>query len=248
MEHILYLIGALAAGIIKGGFGIGAGILPVAFLSLFLPPDRVIVMLYPAMLMTTLFSLIPYWGKWDLSILKLFIPASLIGTWIGVSILALTPGNILRIVLGLLALTFVWNEWNRKRKKTTLPEDHIRPWWESGLAGIFGGMASSLAHAGGMVFSMYLVRLGLTKERFVATLIIAFTISDIMKGFFYSQLDMLQLVDLYTLITTALAGLIGVVGGTWLQRSISLERFQVVILGLISISGLILIGSVFNSL
>lgn len=48
MEHIVFfLFAAFLTGSIKGSFGVGSGILPVFLLSLYLPPEKVIVILYP---------------------------------------------------------------------------------------------------------------------------------------------------------------------------------------------------------
>jgi uncharacterized membrane protein YfcA len=242
MESILIILGALVAGAIKGSFGIGSGILPVALLSLLLPPDRVVVLLYPAMLVTTFASLIPNWGKWDVRLLYLLIIPSLIGVAIGALMLMVASTGIIRIALGFLAILFVCAEWWRLRKGSMTYEATKKvSWWKASVVGLFGGMMSSLAHAGGVVISMYLVRLGFSKEAFLATLIATMAINDVIKGVVYGFSGLVQLEDLGIAALSALAGIIGVKTGTHFLRLISVKRFREVSLGLLVISGLILI-------
>jgi uncharacterized membrane protein YfcA len=245
------VLGAFLAGSIKGSFGVGAGILPVALLSIVFPPDRAVVLLYPVMLVTSLASLTNNWGKWDRYILLYILPSVLVGTVIGTTILVHSPPNILRLLLGVLTLFFVLNEWRLMKKDSVeLPEENQskRSSLVMTLIGIMSGLTSSLAHGGGMIVSMYLVRLKLTKVCFLSTLIACLAINDLLKGFVYGYAGLLSLVDLQIYIITIIVGIIGVKIGAYFLSNVSPDRFKLAILGLLALSGLILIVSFIVSL
>lgn len=111
------------------------------------------------------------------------------------------------------------------------------------LIGTMTGLSSSLAHGGGMVVSMYLVRLKLTKVCFLSTLIACLAISDVMKGIVYGYAGLLSMSDMFIYIITIIIGLIGVKVGGFLLYTVSPYRFKLAILGLLTLSGLILIVS-----
>jgi uncharacterized membrane protein YfcA len=241
-EVILLLCGALLSGIIKGSIGIGSGLVPVALLAIFMPPDQVVVLLYPAMLATTIFSLVPYWKKWDVKSLKILGPLSILGTWIGVSVLAYSSPEILRILVGTVAILFVLNEYYKSRKNNE-PET-IKHYKLIGTsAGFIGGMMSALIHSGGVIFSMFLIKLKLPKESFVATLIMMMTINDICKGILYGNANLIDFSNLYVLLFVGVFSIVGVGIGVYLCKYIPVKYFNLIIRYVLLFSGIMLFVS-----
>jgi uncharacterized protein len=237
-ELIFLLFGSLLTGIIKGSIGIGSGIVPVSILAIFLPPDQTVVSLYPAMLATTLFSLVPYWKKWDVRSLKIMGPLSIAGTLIGVAILIYSTPEILRVLVGTIAILFVLNEFYKERKQEE--SDNVKYYKTlASASGFVGGIMSSMIHSGGVIFSMLLLRLKLSKETFVATLIVLMAVNDICKGILYGSANLIS-ISMLSLFLIGLFSLIGVGLGVYLCRFISLKYFKWLIRGVLLFSGLML--------
>ncbi|WP_091658305.1 sulfite exporter TauE/SafE family protein [Alteribacillus iranensis] len=241
LEILLLLTGALLTGVIKGSVGLGSGILPVTVLSIFLPPDQVVVLLYPVMLTTTLFSLVPNWKKWNTTMLKILLPSSILGSWLGVLLLVAITNNVLRITVGALALLFVINEYFKTRKSNSENEKSKKKGWVfyavAIIIGFCGGVMSSLIHSGGLIFSMFLLRLNLSNKSFVATLVALMAVNDLVKGLFYGQAQLIDLSSIALLIGIVILGIIGVAGGNWIQKFISVKHFRLIILTVLTISG-----------
>jgi uncharacterized membrane protein YfcA len=101
------------------------------------------------------------------------------------------------------------------------------------VIGALGGVATVLAHAGGMVWSIYYAGRTMEKRCFVSTLIVLFALSNLVKLVTYVQIDILSLQS--TLIVLAMSPVV-VLGsnlGNVLNRKISQALFRRVVLLLI---------------
>src|SRR5919204_3595056 len=92
------------------------------------------------------------------------VPMILAGTALGVTLLVNLPRNAAMLLLGVFVLAYALYSLARRG-----PGRVIDPRW-AWLAGMCGGITSSLFGAGGPPYAIYLSQRGLTKEQFRATM------------------------------------------------------------------------------
>ena len=92
------------------------------------------------------------------------VPMILAGTALGVTLLVNLPRTAAMLLLGIFVLSYALYSLLRRG-----PARVIHPAW-AWLAGLAGGITSSLFGAGGPPYAIYLSQRGLTKEQFRATM------------------------------------------------------------------------------
>jgi uncharacterized membrane protein YfcA len=92
------------------------------------------------------------------------VPMILVGTALGVTLLVRLPRHAAMLALGVFVLAFALYSLASRR-----PGPTVRAGW-AWLAGLCGGITSTLFGAGGPPYAIYLSRRGLSKEQFRATL------------------------------------------------------------------------------
>lgn len=92
------------------------------------------------------------------------VPMILVGTALGVTLLVRLPRHAAMLALGVFVLGFALYSLLARQ-----PGRPVRAAW-AWLAGLCGGITSTLFGAGGPPYAIYLSRRGLTKEQFRATL------------------------------------------------------------------------------
>ena len=75
--------GVIVFGLSKGGFPGPISMLAVPIMSFAMSPLKAAGILLPLLLVMDLIALYLYWNKWDLKLLKIIIPSSIIGIVIG---------------------------------------------------------------------------------------------------------------------------------------------------------------------
>ena len=210
-------------GISKGGFGGGLGTLAVPLIALVISPIQAAGILLPILCLMDLLSLWAYRNKWIWTELRVLLPASLIGIAVGTALFEYMSPAIIRLVIGVVAITFTLHYWiNRKRAiKEGLPDFPQR-------AGIIGGgvagFTSFIAHAGGPPINMYLLRRPLNRTDFVATTVLFFAVVNYVKLIPYAWLGQLQTGNLLTSLVLAPLAPIGIFIGVYLHKRVS-DRF-----------------------
>ena len=85
-EPLFYLAAVpavLLAGISKGGFGGGLGILAVPLMALFVSPVQAAAIMLPILCLMDIFGLRAYRNVWDRANIAIMLPGALIGILIG---------------------------------------------------------------------------------------------------------------------------------------------------------------------
>ncbi len=127
------------AGISKGGFGSGAAFAATPLLALILEPGQAVGLMLPLLMLMDVTALRPYWGKWDGRAAAVFILGALPGVAIGTAVYRLADPDIFRLLIGLVAITFVLFQMARKYR---LIRPAKRPMGDVGgaIAGVVGGL------------------------------------------------------------------------------------------------------------
>jgi uncharacterized membrane protein YfcA len=171
---------ALVTGFLRNAVGGGIGLALTPVLTLALPPQAVLAMIGLLLLLSDPISLWLYWQRWDIGEARRLVPAMLVGIALGGWLVAGLSATSLRQAIGGAALLFGSVQLAvmlRGRPPTTAPAS--RP-VAVGL-GLAAGVASTVAHSGGVVLGLYLVGRPLGSAGVVATGALAYALSDVVK-------------------------------------------------------------------
>lgn len=201
-EIVLVAVAAAASSIIKNGAAIGSGVFLVPVLAMMFPPKIALGLGAPIMLASDIVGLWNYWGEWRnhaKDVLRL-IAMGFFGIVLGAYFIHIIPSDIFKKGIGLFAIGFSTYQFLkdsgviRTRRHNTAAEHQAQSDWRAWLPiGFLGGIATVLAHAGGMVWSTYFVGRQLEKRVLVSSLILLFSMSDFMKVLAYMHLGILSM-------------------------------------------------------
>ncbi len=240
MLYLMMAVTALLAGIIKTGFGVGAGIFLTPLLALMVGPKQAVGMMSPMMLITDVLTLYAFWGKWNWRQIKIIFPGTVLGTIIGAYYLSWASPTIAKVTIGIIAVVFSSMQIYKVKNPSALQKFKLRT-WHGVLTSFFSGIASAIANAGGIVVTIYLVSVGLSKEAFVATLVGVLLLSDISKFVLYTHLNILT----WNFLLIGLALTPVMILGSWLGRKLidklNERQYVLYINVLVFISGIILL-------
>jgi uncharacterized membrane protein YfcA len=238
---IAILMGTTFAGaFITSAFGIGSGVLMTPLFVLFLPPKFGIGLLGPLMFLMGGAGVRQYWRQWNNHHVVVLLPASLAGIWLGSYLLAEISAATVSKIVGMLAIGFGTiqfllldrPEWRNRLQPTT---------WQGVGLGFASGISSALAHAGGIVFSFYLLPHSRTKEMFVATTVLLFCTSGLLKVGTYAYYGILTLPILWLSLVMVPPLVAGAIAGKWLNRHLSNRLFLRLISVFVALMGIRLV-------
>jgi uncharacterized membrane protein YfcA len=220
--YLLAIPGILLTGISKGGFGAGLGILAVPLISLALPPTQVAAIMLPILCVMDLFGIWAFRGKWDHTNMRIIMPAGILGILIGTLTFRYLQESYIRLLIGVIAVLFVFYRWFGRRLVTKTPGPNV---WRGGFWGAVSGFVSFIAHAGGPPMSIYLLPQKLDKAVFVGTTVIFFMLMNYVKLIPYAWLGQFTAVNLWTALVLMPLAPIGIGIGVWLHRTIDEKWF-----------------------
>lgn len=217
----------MLAGVSKGGFGSGASFVATPMMALILPPEIALGVLLPLLMLIDAVTLKPYWRQWDMRATALLILGAMPGLALGAAFWRVADADMLRGLIGLVALGFVAHQlWRRWRPMPTQNRP-ARP--AIGLAaGTVAGFTSFVSHAGGPVTAVYLLSLGLSKTRYQATTVIVFAVLNVVKAAIYGALGAINLPSLIAGAYLVPAALLGAWLGVIAHRAIPERTFFLV--------------------
>jgi len=244
------IVAVLITGISKGGFG-GMALLAVPLMSLVIPPIQAAGIMLPIMIPMDIMSVWMYRRSWDKRNLAVLIPAATIGITIGGLTARWVNDDIVRLLVGMIAVTFITHRWLGMRKRSGQPSAERQP--PSRAVGVFwgacSGFTSFLAHAGSPPYQVYVLPQRLPKEIYAGTSVIFFATANAIKLIPYSMLGQFSPSNLS--VSAALLPLVpvGVLIGRWLNRRLREDIFYAIVMTAIFLVGVKLIwdgvGNVF---
>ena len=228
---------ALACGgFIKGALGVGTPLLTVPMMAQVLPPQMAIAIMAIPVVVANLWQFAQ--AERSSAVVARFWPAFiaiLIGTWIGVEILATIDETALMYLVGGAVITFAILQGSKFRLH--LPDHLVRPagLFFGGASGLIGGVSSFF----GPMLITYLISIrGLAKNQFVSSisfLYVSAVVPWTLTLIYFGILDERLLI--YSTLATLPVSL-GQLLGQRLRQHISEERFRYLIIGILVISGL----------
>lgn len=239
---IFFIIAGVVAflvGLSKGGLGGTAGALATPLMALVMPADQVIGLVLPILMIADVFAVALHWGNWNRRLIFLLLPGAVVGVTIGTYFITSAPTDTLRLALGIIVLLFVVYKVFEKRI-LRLAEYEGRD-WHGLLGGAITGFSSSLAHIGGPPASIYLLLQKVTPEVFIATSALFFLILNWIKVPYYLYADLFSLQRMWQIAWLAPLIPLGVWAGKWIADRINARTFEMVIVALLAITGVMLV-------
>ena len=226
----------MSGGLVKGALGVGTPLLPVPLMSLVLPPQLAVVMMAIPVVVANLVQVSEAGNP--VYTLRRFWPAFvmlLLGTWVGVRILAVIDERWLLGIVGVTVIAFALLQASSRRF-------HIPPGLEKATGGVFGcaaGIIGGLSSMFGPMLIIYLVSIpDLVKDRFVGSisfLYIAAVIPWTINLFFFVLIDTANLI-LSSLALVPVTLFLMIVKR--LRSRISEVRFRLLVIAILVLSGI----------
>ncbi|MCL1939509.1 MAG: sulfite exporter TauE/SafE family protein [Desulfovibrionaceae bacterium] len=241
-EICIIALAGLCSGIIKTGVGIGSGIFLLPTLSLAFPAKTALGLGAPLMLASDAIGLRFYWKQWTsrgelLRIMLAAVPGLLVGT----VLLPIIPAAGFRMGIGIFGMAYAISY--------LFPNFAPVRWLKGSLGGVnkclegkqvyfygsLGGVASVLAHAGGLVWSLYLMTSIKDRRVFVGTIVLMFFITNVYKTIAYLVIGALSMQELLAVLPAIPAVWLGSAIGNTANKRMNQELFRKLVLAVIFI-------------
>ncbi len=206
----------LVMGLSKSGFLGGFGALAVPMLSLAVPVPQAAAIMLPLLFVMDAAGIQQLWRDRDRALLRLLLPAGLLGTLVGTLLFGVLSTKEVAAVVGLLTLLFLAQRLVFPPKAEAAKP---RPSLGFGL-GIVSGFTSFVAHAGSPPISAYVLPLRLPPATFAATMAVFFGAVNLSKWIPYGWLGLIDVRNMATSVVLMPLAPIGVWLGVWLTRRI----------------------------
>ena len=221
----------LLTGISKGGFAGAASGLAVPLMTLFVDPAIAAGIMLPILCAMDIFGVHAYRGRWSREHVRALVPGALIGIVLGALAFGVMSADAVRLIVGVISVVFALNQafGITQRIATRLAAERAPP---GRVAGVFWGTASgftsTLAHAGGPPFAIWMLPQKLDRTTLVATSAVFFLIVNYVKLVPYALLGQLNTSNLAAALLFAPLAPAGIWLGVWMHRRISDRAFYMV--------------------
>jgi hypothetical protein len=223
----------LLMGLAKSGFLMGFGSLATPLLALTLPVPQAAAVMLPLLLAMDITGIQQLWRDRDRELLRLLLPAALLGTGVGTLLFGLLSVKTVTAVVGGLTLLFLAQRLVFPPRRDAPPP----PKAVGFLLGIAGGFTSFVAHAGSPPLSAYVLPLRLDPIRLTATMAVLFAAINLSKWIPYAWLGLFDARNVATSLALLPLAPLGVWLGIWATRRIPAGWFY-----RIAYSGMFLTG------
>ena len=215
----------LLSGISKTGIpGLFSG-MAVPLLSLVIPPLQAAALMLPILCAIDLFGLRAFRGVYDRRNMPILLTGLVLGIAAGFLVFSLAPRNLLRLLIGTIAVVFALNNllgWARNAPPATASWARGLPW------AALSGLTSFVAHAGGAPIMAYLLPQKLDRRVYVGTTVWFFFASNYAKIVPYAYLGQLDLSNLATALVLLPLVPVGVKLGVIIQGRLDEKVFYTI--------------------
>ncbi|MGB1091290.1 MAG: sulfite exporter TauE/SafE family protein, partial [Oceanobacter sp.] len=207
-------------------------------LALFVSPMQAAAIMLPLLIVMDMFSVKAWWGQQRNDLLKMLLPAAVVGIAIGWALFGWLDENMVKVALGLMSILFA--AWSLLKKGAAGESQPASSFWAK-IAGAMTGFTSFLAHAGGPPLNMFLLPLKLPRAQFLATVVMCISLVNLIKLIPYAALGQLNTDNLLIGLVLMPLAWVGVRTGLWIQTRINDKLFYRIMFSLLGLVGLKLI-------
>lgn len=228
--YAVALPAVLLLGLSKSGFGGGFGALAVPLMALVVPVPQAAAILLPVLLLADMLGLASLMRVRDRALVRLLLPAGLVGTVLGTVSFGLLPASMVAGVVGVITLAFL-------AVRTLFPphaDAAPPPRWLGLVLGTVSGFTSFVAHAGSPPLAFYVMPLRLQPVVFTATLSVFFAAINLSKWIPYAWLGLIDSRNMLTSLALLPATPLGVwLGLRFVRRVPQLLFYRLFSLGML---------------
>lgn len=224
----------LIFGISKGGFGGGLGIVAVPMMALVVSPADAAALLLPLLCLMDMIGIVRYRRSFDRHSLFCMLPGALLGVAVGSLAFGYLSEQMVRLILGVVALVFGADYFLRGGGSRPAREKNAT---RGAFWGAISGVTSTIAHSGGPPANMYLLPLKLDKTFFVGTMTVLFTAVNLSKLPPYIALGLFDGTILVTCLALAPVAAAGMITGIRLHGVVNEILFYRICYGLVLATG-----------
>jgi uncharacterized membrane protein YfcA len=211
----------LLMGLSKAGFGAGFGALAVPMMALVVPVPQAAAIMLPLLAVMDALGLAAFVRERDSALIRLLLPAGLVGTLIGTLSFGVLPAKTVAAIVGAITLGFLAIRLFFPPRADAPPP----PRWLGALLGALSGFTRFVAHAGGPPVSFYLLPQRLSPVVFTATAAVFFGAINTSKWIPYAWLGLIDTRNLLTSAVLAPLAPVGVLIGARLTRHVRTDLF-----------------------
>lgn len=214
----------ILVGLSKGGFAGGVGFVGVPLMALVISPVQAAAILLPILCVMDVAALWSWRGVYVRQVLVDMLPGSLLGIGLGWLLAASVTPDMIKLVVGLVALVFV-GRWlvDEIRRRAAVPAKPNR--LAAALWGALSGFTSFVAHVGGPPFQMYVLPLRLDPKALSGTTAIFFAVTNAVKLVPYFALGQFDAANLAASAVLLPLAPLATMAGAWLVRRMRPEVF-----------------------
>jgi uncharacterized membrane protein YfcA len=223
----------LLMGVSKSGFGAGFGALAVPLMAMAVPVPQAAAIMLPLLAVMDALGLAAFLREFDRPLIKLILPAGLLGTVIGTLLFGALPAKVVAGVVGAITLAFL-------AIRVAFPPKAggaSPPKWLGFVLGTTSGFTSFVAHAGGPPISFYVLPLKLPPVTFTATMAVFFAAVNTSKWIPYAWLGLIDSRNMLTSLALVPFAPLGVWLGVRVVRRIDAHVFYRLLYGGMFLTG-----------
>lgn len=211
----------LLVGLSKSGFGAGFGALGTPLMALMVPVPQAAAIMLPLLMVMDAFGLAQLVRQRDKALVRLLLPAGLVGTLIGTALFGVLPAKAVSAIVGALTLLFLAIRVFFPPRAAAPPP----PRWLGRVLATASGFTSFVAHAGGPPIGFYLLPLKLPPVTFAATTSVFFAAINLSKWVPYAWLGLIDTRNMLTALVLVPVAPLGVLTGVTLVRRVPQRLF-----------------------
>jgi uncharacterized membrane protein YfcA len=223
----------LLMGLAKSGFLGGFGSLAVPVMALVVPVPQAAAIMLPLLLVMDAAGLQQLWPQRDRALLRLLLPAGLVGTLVGTVLFGVLSTKTVAALVGGLTLLFLAQRLVFPPRADAAPPSRPLGF----VLGVASGFTSFVAHAGSPPISAYVLPLRLPPMTFAATMAVFFAAVNLSKWIPYAWLGLIDTRNLATSMVLLPLAPVGVWLGVWLTRRIRSTWFYRIAYGGMFLTG-----------
>lgn len=220
------IIAVILTGLSKGGLGGAMAMLGVPIMAIAMPPIQAAAILLPILIVMDIFSLWSWRKDFDLKVLKIMLPGAVVGIAIGGLTAAYVSENLVRLIVGIIAVSFViyflaMKFANRAKEQSPKEANTLsgRFW------GAIAGYTSFVSHAGGPPYQVYTLPLGQTPRIYTGTSVRFFFIVNVIKLIPYFALGQFDTTNLQSSLVLMPIAVVATLCGAWIVKRMSAKVF-----------------------
>ncbi|MFW6261522.1 MAG: sulfite exporter TauE/SafE family protein [Spirochaetota bacterium] len=233
LEWTLIGVSALLIGMTKAGL-MGAAMAAIPIMANIFGAQLSVGVILPMLIAADVIAVIYYRRHADWGVVVRLLPWALAGIIIGVAVGEAIPEETFRMLLAIVVLVglvlLAYKE--IAHRDVTVPEK----WWLAAILGMAAGFATMVGNAAGPITTLYLMSMGMSKNRFIGTGAWFYFVVNVVKVpfhiVFWDTITTETLaVNLFTVPVIVLGGVLGL----WLVRHIKERPYRVFILAITAV-------------